>query len=108
MRNHDVTNGSSAAVEPAGHLSTVTDWIRRGARIDPDAPAVQDSERCLSHGELDRLTDAVAADLRRHGVRPGDRVGLCIDRSVPLIAGLVGILKAGAAYVPLDLSLIHI
>jgi len=83
-------------------LPTVTAWLARGAGLDPDAPAVQDTHRCLTHGELDDLTDAVAADLRRHGVQPGDRVGLCIDRSVELVAGLVGILKCGAAYVPLD------
>ena len=44
----------------------------------------------------------MAADLLRQGVRPGDRVGLCIDRSLALVAGLVGIIKCGAAYVPLD------
>lgn len=101
MRNHDATDRPSPTAltdVPA----TVTAWLRRGALIDPEAPAVQDSERCLSYRELDELTDGVAADLRRHGVEPGARVGLCIDRSVALVAGLIGILKSGAAYVPLD------
>ena len=86
---------------PSG-LSTVTEWLTRGARIDPDAPAVQDGDQCLTHREFDQLTDRVADDLYRQGVRPGDRVGLCIERSAALVAGLVGILKCGAAYVPLD------
>jgi amino acid adenylation domain-containing protein len=83
-------------------FSTVTEWLGWGAHLDPDAPAVQDSERHLSHRQFDELTDRVAAELSRLGVQPGDRVGLCIDRSVALVAGLVGIVKCGAAYVPLD------
>ncbi len=86
---------------PAG-LATITEWLKWGAQLDPDAPAVQDGTRCLTHREFDALTDRVADDLRRQGVRSGDRVGLCIDRSVALVAGLVAILKCGAAYVPLD------
>jgi amino acid adenylation domain-containing protein len=102
MRNDDATDGPSAPIDPSGTLPTVAAWLQRGAQIDPEAPAVQDPDHCLSYRELDELTDGVAADLRRHGVVPGDRVGLCIDRSVALVAGLVGIVKAGAAYVPLD------
>lgn len=94
--------------EPPGRIDrpsgpgSVTAWLKWGAELDPSAPAVQDGDQCLTHGEFDRLTDRVADDLRRHGVKPGDRVGLCIDRSVALVAGLVGIIKCGAAYVPLD------
>lgn len=102
MKHHDETDRSSAHIGPSGVPSTVIGWIRGGMQFSPDAPAVEDSDRCLSYRELDVLTDGVAADLRRQGVVPGDRVGLCIDRSVALIAGMVGIMKAGAAYVPLD------
>ena len=107
MQNHDVPDRSSAVIDPSGTPSTVMGFIRRGMRIEPEAPAVEDGDRRLSYRELDVLTDGVAADLRRQGVVPGDRVGLCIDRSVALIAGMVGIMKAGAAYVPLDPTYPH-
>lgn len=58
----------------------------------------------MSYAELDRLSNQVAHHLATHGVRTGDRVGLCVDRSIPLVVGLVGILKSGASYVPLDPS----
>ena len=80
----------------------MTGWIRRGAELDPDATALVFGAERLSHRELDELSNQVARHLAEHGVGRGDRVGLCIDRSVELIACLVGILKSGAAYVPLD------
>ncbi len=82
--------------------STVTEWIRRGVELDPDGPALAFGAERLSHGELDALSNQVARHLVEHGVVQGDRIGLCIDRSVELIVCLIGILKSGAAYVPLD------
>ncbi|CAM5716273.1 D-alanine--D-alanyl carrier protein ligase [Streptomyces alboniger] len=59
----------------------------------------------ITYGELDRYADALAARLTREGVRPGDHVGLFVRRSIPMLVGLLGILKAGAAYVPQDIAL---
>src|SRR6056297_199724 len=101
-RDDDTMDRSPDHFERPDGLSTVTAWLKWGAQLDPDAPAVHDENDCLTHREFDDLTDRVAADLVRHGVQPGDRVGLCIDRSLALVAGLVGIIKCGAAYVPLD------
>ena len=56
----------------------------------------------LSYGELDRRANRLAHRLIRRGVRPGDLVGLCLRRSLDLVASILAILKAGAAYVPLD------
>jgi amino acid adenylation domain-containing protein len=56
----------------------------------------------LTYHELNRRANQLARHLRRLGVRPGGRVGICIERSLELIIGVLGILKAGAAYVPLD------
>ncbi|MCS6287703.1 MAG: amino acid adenylation domain-containing protein [Nitrospira sp.] len=72
------------------------------ARRRPDAPALVAGDRCLSYAELNRQANRVAHGLRRRGVRPGDRVGLCLDRSAEMVVGLLGVLKAGAAYVPVD------
>ena len=72
------------------------------AERTPDALAVAaGGERC-SYKEIDGRANQVARRLGRLGVGPETRVGLCVKRSVDLIAGMLGILKAGAAYVPLD------
>jgi amino acid adenylation domain-containing protein len=68
----------------------------------PDARAVEYGDDTLTYAELDRAAERVAQKLRGLKVRPDDLVGLCLDRSTAMIVGLVGILKAGAAYVPVD------
>jgi amino acid adenylation domain-containing protein/non-ribosomal peptide synthase protein (TIGR01720 family) len=72
-------------------------------RAEPDAVAVLDTDgRTVSYAELDAWAEAVAARLRRDGVGAESTVGVCVGHSPELIAGLLGVLKAGAAYVPLD------
>jgi amino acid adenylation domain-containing protein len=68
----------------------------------PDAIAVTDATTRLSYAELDRLADQIAYRLRTCGVGPETVVAIGAPRSVRLVAGLLGILKAGAAYLPLD------
>jgi len=75
------------------------------ARRSPDAPAVISGEHRCSFRELDRQSDRIACSLSEAGVAPGALVALCCDRSVNLVAALLGILKTGAAYVPLDPTL---
>jgi len=72
------------------------------ARLRPNAPAVEMGERVLTYCELDDLAELIAERLRAQGVRPGSRVALRAGRSPETIAGLLGILKAGGAFVPLD------
>jgi amino acid adenylation domain-containing protein len=55
-----------------------------------------------SYDGISRKASAIAAELLRRGVKPGDRVGLCCDRSIELLQGMFGIMLAGAAYVPFD------
>ncbi len=59
-------------------------------------------ERQLTYGEVNRRANQIAHWLRRRGVGPGDAVGLLLPRSEEMLLALLGILKAGAAYVPLD------
>ncbi|MGW0503460.1 amino acid adenylation domain-containing protein [Micromonospora sp. NPDC003241] len=80
----------------------VTARIRAVCRRTPDAVAVTTGERTLTYRTLDRDADRVAALLARHGVRPGDRVGLLTAPGPQTVVGVVGILRAGAAWVPLD------
>ncbi|MEH2536066.1 amino acid adenylation domain-containing protein, partial [Bradyrhizobium sp. AZCC 1614] len=68
----------------------------------PAAAAVDDGTRVISYRALDGWADGIAAGLRALGIRPGAAVGLSGERSADLIAGMLGILKAGGCYVPLD------
>ncbi|MET9500408.1 amino acid adenylation domain-containing protein [Streptomyces sp. NPDC006622] len=68
----------------------------------PDRVAVSGADRALTYRELNAEADAVAARLRAGGAGPDRLIGLCVDRSADLVVGLLGILKAGAAYVPVD------
>ena len=68
----------------------------------PDAPALACDGRTLSYRELDERADAVARELVRRGAGPEDLVVLALPRTEDLVIGLLGILKSGAGYVPLD------
>ncbi|HEX5745893.1 MAG TPA: amino acid adenylation domain-containing protein [Archangium sp.] len=72
------------------------------AALTPDAPAVTYGPRSFTYRELDERSNQLARHLRAQGVGPEVLVGLCVDRSVDLILGIMGILKAGGAYLPLD------
>jgi len=61
-------------------------------------------EQSLSYRELNRRANQLAHYLRGLGVRPDDRVAICVERSLEMVVGLLGVLKAGGAYVPLDPS----
>ena len=78
-------------------------FARQAART-PDAPALVAGDRTATFGELDRRSDSLAARMRRHGVGPETRVGLFLDRGVDLVTAVLATLKAGAAYVPLDVA----
>jgi amino acid adenylation domain-containing protein len=68
----------------------------------PEAVAVVMGDQRLTYADLDRRSNQLAHYLRTLGVGPEFVVGLCVDRSLEMIVGLLGILKAGGAYLPLD------
>ncbi len=70
----------------------------------PDAVAITCEDRHLTYRDLDRRANRVAHALRQRGVGPDVLVGLCAERSLDLVVGILGVLKAGGAYVPLDPS----
>ncbi|GAA0297708.1 hypothetical protein GCM10010302_40430 [Streptomyces polychromogenes] len=90
----------TAAEVPAG--LTVPELFEAQAARTPDAPALVCEGRTLSYRELDERADAVARELNRRGAGPEDLVVLALPRTEELVAGLLGILKSGAGYVPLD------
>lgn len=81
---------------------TVNDWVRRGAQARPGHTALIAGEARLSHQVLDEAACRLARVLRERGIGRGDRVGLRLGRSADLVVAQLGVLKAGAAYVPLD------
>ncbi|MFF8904824.1 AMP-binding protein [Streptomyces olivaceoviridis] len=72
------------------------------ARRTPDRTAVVVGDTRFGYAEIDRIANGIARRLHASGVRSGDRVGLCVQRDKWLVPALLGVLKAGAAYVPLD------
>jgi len=80
----------------------IHDLFEAQAERTPDRVAVRFGEETISYRELSEQANQLAHHLRRLGVGAGSLVGLCVDRGVWMVVGLVAILKAGGAYVPLD------
>ena len=76
--------------------------LGRSARAAPERAAVVAPEETLTYGALEARSNRVARRLRAGGIATGDRVGIDLDKSAASIVALFGILKAGAAYVPID------
>ncbi len=72
------------------------------AAQSPETTALIFDETQLTYADLNRQANQLAHHLQATGIQPGDLVALCLERSVEMIVGLLAILKAGAAYVPLD------
>ncbi|MGR4976811.1 amino acid adenylation domain-containing protein, partial [Pseudomonas sp. LARHCG127] len=72
------------------------------AAANPQAVAVVYADQALTYGELDARANQLAHHLLALGVRPDDRVAICVERSLEMVVGLLGVLKAGAGYVPVD------
>jgi amino acid adenylation domain-containing protein len=70
----------------------------------PQALALEGSHRAVTYDELNRRANQLARYLRLQGIAPDMPVGLCVDRSLEMAVGLLGCLKAGAVYVPMDPS----
>ena len=71
-------------------------------RRTPEAIALVYEEQRLSYEELNRQANQLAHYLKRQGVAPDARVGICVERGVKMVVGLLAVLKAGGGYVPLD------
>ncbi|MFF1506447.1 amino acid adenylation domain-containing protein [Streptomyces sp. NPDC058326] len=72
------------------------------AAATPDAPAVISRALTLTYAELDRRSNQVGHRLRAQGAGPGDLVGIVMDKGWEQVVAALGILRAGAAYVPID------
>lgn len=84
--------------------STITELFERQVRLTPNKVAVECDGIAITYLELNEHANRLAHYLRQSGVNSEDCVGILLDRSVFLMAAIFGVLKAGAAYVPLDPS----
>ncbi|GAB3007452.1 amino acid adenylation domain-containing protein [Saccharothrix stipae] len=85
-------------------ITTVVDLVRAQVLLRPEAAAVVDARRRLSYSAVWHGAGRVARALHDLGVGAGHVVGLCTDRSVDLVVGMLGVLRAGAGYLPLDVD----
>ncbi|TCK33796.1 amino acid adenylation domain-containing protein [Paraburkholderia sp. BL8N3] len=90
-------SGSAEPAEPLIHRQ-----FEALAASRPDAPAAAFGDTTLSYAALNRRANRIAHALIERGVGTEQRVAICVERGLDMVAGLLGILKAGAAYVPLD------
>ena len=92
----------ASADSGSGQPATLPGLFAAQALRTPDAVAVMFEERHLSYAELEAHANALAHHLQSLGAGPETVVGLMLQRSPEMVIGLIGILKAGAAYLPLD------
>ncbi|MFC4586112.1 non-ribosomal peptide synthetase/MFS transporter [Sphaerisporangium corydalis] len=97
-----VTAGFNATDAPFPDGATLHGLVEEQIARTPGRTAVTFEGASLTYAELGERADRVARRLRALGAGPGTRVAVCAERSLDLVAGLLGVLKAGAAYVPLD------
>ena len=86
----------------APETSCVHELIAEIASLHPNRTAVRFQDQTLTYGQLDSSSNRLAQVLQHKGVKADVPVGLCVERSLEMVVGLLGILKAGGAYVPLD------
>ncbi|KEZ73617.1 hypothetical protein C5I_0112120, partial [Pseudomonas syringae pv. syringae FF5] len=92
-------NDTASDFAPVVPIHTLfEDQVRR----NPDAVALVYEDRQLSYRQLNRRANHIARQLLQLGVQPDERVAICAERSLDMIVGLLGVLKSGAAYVPID------
>jgi amino acid adenylation domain-containing protein/non-ribosomal peptide synthase protein (TIGR01720 family) len=91
---------TTATVYPKDH--SVHELFEAQALRRPDRIAVSFPGESLTYGELNRRANQLASYLRQSGVGPDVFVGICVERSLDMVVGILGILKAGGTYVPLD------
>ena len=97
-----LADANHTETEPAS--SCIHQLFEARVRQNSEATAIICQGQQLTYGELNQQANQLAHYLQAEGVKPGSLVGLCIERSLSMVVGVLAILKAGAAYVPLDIS----
>ncbi len=101
----------SLSIVPGAHRpdflreETLADIFRASAQVHASKAALFFNDTSLTYAELDRWSDAMADHLYQNGIKPGDPVGIWWPRGLELHVAVLGIVKAGASYVPLDFEM---
>ncbi|GGH50431.1 hypothetical protein GCM10008014_15540 [Paenibacillus silvae] len=82
----------------------IQDEFEQQVALNPDAIALRYQDKTLTYNELNKRANQIAHYLKENGVQPECLVGLCVKRSIEMITSMLGIIKAGGVYVPLDAS----
>ncbi|WP_155273917.1 non-ribosomal peptide synthetase, partial [Xanthomonas arboricola] len=101
-QRQEVVEGFNATAVDDSQDALIHELFQQRAAETPECEAVRMGDQYLSYGDLNARANQLAHDLLERGVLPDQRVAICVERGVDLAVGLLGILKAGAAYVPLD------
>lgn len=99
--------GWDATEVPWPSTACVHQLFEQQVERTPDAPAVMFGEETLSYRELNSRANSLAHLLRSQGAGPDSIVGICVERSFDMVASVLAVLKAGAAYLPLDPAYPH-
>ncbi|PHM65631.1 Amino acid adenylation [Xenorhabdus stockiae] len=102
QERYTLLHGWNQTAAPYPQDKTLPQLFEAQAHQHPEAIAVIFEDQSISYRELNRRANQLAHHLIALGVRPDDRVAICLERSSEMIVGLLAILKAGGAYVPLD------
>jgi amino acid adenylation domain-containing protein len=94
--------GAGEKLDPLAGVACAHQWIERRAAANPAAPALESGHRRVSYAELNGRANGLARRLAEFGIGPDDRVAVLLERSPEFVVTVLAVLKAGAAYVPLD------
>src|SRR6185437_8408615 len=95
--------GSGGAAVGERQVTVLHQGFLDSVRVHSDRPAVKEpGTSALSYRQLGQLSDHLRNTLVEWGVKPGDRIGLCLPKSIDVVSLLLGVLKCGGAYVPID------
>ena len=89
---------------PAGMGAVVHQLFEQAADQHQDRVALRCADQAMSYGELNAAANRLAGVLRQQGIKRGQLVGVCLDRSIDMVVALLAVLKAGGAYVPVDMA----
>ena len=98
----DVVEGFNRTARELPAAQTAATLFEQVAARSPESIAVKDATRTLAYGTLDAAANRFAHHLRANGVGRGALVGVSLSRTVDMVVALLGVMKAGAGYVPLD------
>ncbi len=101
---HKILNEFNATEAPLDTSKNIIDYFMEQVKKYPNKVAVEFNEETLTYAQLNQKARGIAWNLKKLGVEKADCVGIVTEKSVGIIAGIYGILMAGAAYVPLSLD----